>query len=115
MEVGYTTLNSTLDCTESYKWGGLPGGVCPCPHYGYLIEGQIRAVYPDSDWPDEVILEGEAYFVPSGHVLIYEKEKTRCFELNPAHALGMCLDAMQRAVLKQQSEAGNEAATPTAE
>ena len=71
MEVGYTTLDSTLDCTEQYKWGGLPGGVCPCPHYGYLFEGRIRVKYPDSDWPDEVIEAGEAYFVPSGHVLVY--------------------------------------------
>jgi hypothetical protein len=104
MEVGYTTLHSTLDCSESYKFGGLPGGVCPCPHYGYLFEGRIRARYPDSDWPDEVIEAGEAYFIPSGHVLIYEDPKTRCFELNPAHALQMCMDAMERAVLKTQAE-----------
>jgi hypothetical protein len=104
MEVGYTTLHSTLDCSEAYKFGGLPGGVCPCPHYGYLFEGRIRARYPDSDWPDEVIEAGEAYFIPSGHVLIYEDPKTRCFELNPAHALQMCLDAMERAVLKTQAE-----------
>jgi hypothetical protein len=109
MEVGYTTLNSTLDCTEQYKWGGLPGGVCPCPHYGFLFEGRIRVKYPDTDWPDEVIEAGEAYFVPSGHVLVYETDKTRCFELNPAHALGSCLDAMQRAVIKM-TEAGVEAA-----
>jgi len=102
MEVGYTTLHSTLDCSEAYKFGGLPGGVCPCPHYGYLFEGRIRAKYPDSDWPDEVIEAGEAYFIPSGHVLIYEEPKTRCFELNPAHALKMCLDAMQKAVIKAQ-------------
>ncbi len=113
MEVGYTTLDSTLDCTEQYKWGGLPGGVCPCPHYGYLFEGRIRVKYPDSDWPDEVIEAGEAYFVPSGHVLVYELEKTRCFELNPAHALGSCLDAMQKAVLKM-GEAGVELVPPTA-
>jgi len=104
MEVGYTTLHSTLDCSDAYKFGGLPGGVCPCPHYGYLFEGRIRARYPDSDWPDEVIEAGEAYFIPSGHVLIYEDPKTRCFELNPAHALQMCLDAMERAVLKTQAE-----------
>ncbi len=102
MEVGYTTLHSALDCSESYKFGGLPGGVCPCPHYGYLFEGRIRARYPGSDWPDEVIEAGEAYFIPSGHVLIYEEPKTRCFELNPSHALQMCMDAMQRAVLKAQ-------------
>ena len=102
MEVGYTTLHAPLDCTESYKFGGLPGGVCPCPHYGYLFEGRIRARYPDSDWPDEVIEAGETYFIPSGHVLIYEGEKTRCLELNPAHALQLCMDAMQKSALKLQ-------------
>ena len=99
MEIGYTTVHGFLDCTESYKHGGLPGGVCPCPHYGYVFEGTLRAKYPDSDWPDEVIKAGEAYFIPSGHVLIYE-EATRCLELNPAHALQMCMDAMQRSAEK---------------
>jgi hypothetical protein len=114
MEVGYTTLHEPLDCTESYKFGGLPGGVCPCPHYGFLFEGRIRAIYPDSDWPDEVIEAGEAYFIPAGHVLVYEEPKTRCFEINPAHALEVCLTAMEKAVIKaQDSEAAG--ATPDQE
>jgi len=33
----------------------VPGGVCPCPHYGYIFEGRLRAKYPGSDWLDEVI------------------------------------------------------------
>lgn len=99
MEVGFTTVHAPLDCTEAYKFGGLPGGVCPCPHYGYIFEGRMRAKYPGSDWPDEVIEAGEAYFIPSGHVLVYE-EPSRVFELNPAHALQMCMDAMERAISK---------------
>jgi hypothetical protein len=107
MEVGLTTVHAPLDCTESYKFGGLPGGVCPCPHYGYIFEGRMRARYPGSDWPEEVIEAGEAYFIPSGHVLIYD-EPSRVLELNPAHALQMCMDAMQRAL--EKSGAGQEAA-----
>ena len=94
MEVGLTTLSGPLDCSDHYTHGGLPGGVCPCPHYGYIFHGRLRAVYPGSDWPDEVIEAGEAYFIPSGHVLIYE-EGCRILELNPAHALHMVMDAMQ--------------------
>jgi len=94
MEIGLTTVPA-MDCTSFYSEGGLPGGVCPCLHYGYIFEGKIRARYPGSDWPDEVIEAGEAYFIPSGHVLIYEQE-SRVLELNPAHALQMCMDAMQR-------------------
>ena len=104
MEVGLTTVPGPLDCTNSYKAGGLPGGVCPCPHYGYIFKGRMRAVYPDSDWPDEVIEAGEAYFIPSGHVLIYE-EASRVLELNPAAALQVCMDAMQRSGEKAMAAA----------
>lgn len=97
MEVGHTKVEEPLDCTDLYKIGGLPGGVCQCPHYGYVFSGSIRAVYPGSDWPDEVAVAGEAYFFPAGHVLIYP-EPTEILELNPAAALVSCMEAMQRAL-----------------
>ena len=81
MEVGYTTTGP-LDCTELYQAGGLPGGVCCCPHYGYIFAGSIRATYPNTDQPDEVATAGEVYFFPAGHVLIYP-EPTTALELNP--------------------------------
>ena len=96
MEVGRTTSAGARDCTELYKAGGMPGGVCPCPHYGYIFSGTIRATYPDTGLPDEVATAGEAYFFPAGHILIYE-EATRAFEVNPAYALQQCMDAIERA------------------
>jgi hypothetical protein len=96
MEVGYTVVHEPLDCTALYQAGGMPGGVCQCPHYGYIFEGSIRAVYPNTDWPDEVATRGEVYFFPAGHILIYP-EPTKALELNPAFALQQCMDAMQRA------------------
>ena len=95
MEVGYTTAGP-LDCTQLYQIGGLPGGVCTCPHYGYIFEGSIRATYPNTDWADEVATAGEVYFFPAGHILIYP-EATRALELNPAFALQQCMEAMLRA------------------
>jgi hypothetical protein len=96
MEIGFTSVDGPIDCTELYRVGGMAGGVCPCPHYGYVFSGSIRSVYPNTDMPDEVAVAGEAYFFPAGHILIYE-EPTRALELNPAFALGQCMDAMQRA------------------
>ena len=95
MEVGLTTIDQPLDCTESYQIGGMAGGVCPCPHYGYIFSGTLRAVYPNTDEPDEVATAGEVYFFPAGHVLVYE-EATKALEINPAYALGQCMDAMAR-------------------
>lgn len=99
LEVGYTTVHGPLDCTDLYRKGGLPGGVCPCPHYGYIFEGKMRAIYPGSDWPDEEIEAGEVFFIPAGHVLQYD-EPSRVLEFNPAHALQMCMDAMQKAAVE---------------
>ncbi|WP_084692050.1 cupin domain-containing protein [Parafrankia elaeagni] len=83
MEVGYTATGP-LDCTPGYQ--GLPGGVCPCPHYGYVFAGRVRAVYPGTNWPDEVATAGDVYFFPAGHSLIYE-EPSEVLEINPAAAL----------------------------
>ncbi|MGA7051967.1 MAG: hypothetical protein WBZ37_11960 [Mycobacterium sp.] len=95
MEVGYTTTEHPLDTTELLRIGGLAGSVCPCPHYGYVFEGSITAVYPNTSRPDEVISAGEVYFIPAGHVLKYSAP-TNHLEFNPAFALQECMDAMQR-------------------
>ncbi|MCL9758178.1 hypothetical protein [Frankia sp. AiPa1] len=96
MEIGHTVIDAPLDCTDMYRVGGMPGGVCICPHYGYVFSGSIRAVYPNTDWPDEEAKAGEVYFFPAGHVLIYPGPAD-ILELNPASALVSCMDAMQRA------------------
>ncbi len=96
-EVGLTDIPFASDSTEAGVVGGLAGGVCPCPHYGYIFSGTIRATYPNTGLPDEVATAGEAYFFPAGHVLIYE-EATKALELNPAFALKQCMDAIERGI-----------------
>jgi len=97
MEVCYTTFEHTpMDCTELYKAGGAPGGVCPCPHYFYMFEGRIRCTWPNTDRPDEVVSAGEVCFFSTGHVLIYE-EPCKVLEINPAAALLDCMESMERA------------------
>jgi hypothetical protein len=91
LEVGHTTCDPA-DHTALYE--GLPGGVCPCPHYGYVFTGRIRCCYPGSDWPDEVAVAGDAYFFRAGHVLVYE-EATEALELNPPDALQVLMDHIE--------------------
>jgi hypothetical protein len=83
MEVGYTVA-PPVDCTPGYQ--GLLGGAGQCPHYGYVFAGRMRAVYPGTDWPDEIAETGDVYFFPAGHSLIYD-EPSEVLELNPAAAL----------------------------
>ncbi|KPM51983.1 hypothetical protein CcI49_19790 [Frankia sp. CcI49] len=93
MEVGYTVVPGPVDCTPGYQ--GLPGGVCNCPHYGYIFSGRLRAVYPGTDWPDEVATAGDVYFFPAGHSLIYE-EPSEVLELNPAAALAALMEHFEK-------------------
>src|SRR3546814_18677322 len=44
MEIGFTWTTGQSDYTPLYA--GLPGGVCPFDHYGYVFSGRIRARYP---------------------------------------------------------------------
>jgi hypothetical protein len=92
LEVGYTTTEP-LDCTPVYA--GLPGGVCPCPHYGYVFKGRLRCVYVGTDWPDEVAETGDVYFFQPGHVLVYE-EPSEVLELNPASSLALLMDHIEK-------------------
>ncbi|MGV0713879.1 hypothetical protein ABQE93_00610 [Mycolicibacterium sp. XJ662] len=95
MEVGFTSIDHPLDCTELYRVGGMPGGLCMCPHYGFVVEGAVSATYPNTDLPDEEAVAGEVYFFPAGHILKYSGP-TKHIEFNPAFALQQCMDAMQR-------------------
>jgi hypothetical protein len=102
MEVGYT-VTGAADHTPVYQ--GMPGGVCQCPHYGYVFKGRIRSHYPGTDWPDEVASAGEAYFFPAGHVLVYEEE-TEALELNPAAALQTLMDHIESIAHKHVTASG---------
>ena len=44
---------------------GLPGGHCSCPHWGYVVKGQLTVRYGGRE---EVIGAGEAFYMPPGHV-----------------------------------------------
>jgi hypothetical protein len=91
MEIGFTWTEGPADSTPLYA--GLPGGLCPCDHYGYVFEGRIRARYADGT--EEVVGPGEVYFIPKGHHLIYE-EATHHLEINPHKELRELMAVVQK-------------------
>ncbi len=44
---------------------GLPDDRCQCPHWGYVIKGQMRYKYADHE---EIYSAGDLFFMPPGHV-----------------------------------------------
>lgn len=64
MRVGYETYLEDFDDKEILK--ALPDGLCPCPHWGYVIAGCLTICYPDHE---EVVNPGEVYYMAPGHTM----------------------------------------------
>ncbi len=60
--VNFVTLSQDMDLAPMLA--GLPGGHCPCPHWGYVFKGQLTWRFEDHE---EVFEAGDAFYVPPGH------------------------------------------------
>ena len=61
-KVSYVTVDQDTDLTPLLQ--GLPGDQCPCPHWGYVIEGRI---WWRLGGEEESHGPGDAFFVSGGH------------------------------------------------
>jgi hypothetical protein len=61
--VRHLDLPAGVDFTPLFK--GLPGDRCPCPHWGYVLNGAITVRYADGT--EETTGAGEVYYWPGGH------------------------------------------------
>jgi hypothetical protein len=76
-----------VDFTPLFK--GLPGDLCQCPHWGYVLQGSIRLRYADGS--EEVTSAGEVFFWEGGHTG-WTDEGVTFLELSPADAIGPVLE-----------------------
>ncbi|MBT2383156.1 hypothetical protein [Streptomyces sp. ISL-11] len=61
--VNFVTFREDVDGTLLLR--GLPDDQCACPHWGYVLKGRVTYRYPDHE---EVFEEGDAFYLPRGHV-----------------------------------------------
>ncbi|MBN3581841.1 cupin domain-containing protein [Algoriphagus aestuarii] len=59
----YFSLSAGVDTTPLFI--GLEGNLCQCPHWGYLLSGQITTT--DADGVEEVVNAKDIFFWPAGH------------------------------------------------
>jgi hypothetical protein len=62
LAVGFVRLPRGADLRAATK--GLPGDLCPCPHWGYMIKGRIRMHTASGAQDFEA---GEAFYWAPGH------------------------------------------------
>lgn len=60
--VSFVTIKESHDLAAMLK--GLPGDNCQCPHWGYVMAGQLTWQFDDHE---EVFEAGDAFYVPPGH------------------------------------------------
>ena len=71
---------------------GLPDDLCPCPHWGYVIKGQLRVIYADRQ---EVLRAGDVYYMPPAHSAVVE-EDYEGIEFSPSAGHEQVLDVIKR-------------------
>lgn len=59
----YFTLSAGVDTTPLFK--GLEGDLCQCPHWGFVLRGQLTTT--DSDGTQETVKENDLFYWPPGH------------------------------------------------
>ena len=87
MDAIYHELPEGTDFTPLLK--GLPNDSCHCPHWGYVLEGAMKVIYDDGK--EEVITEGDVYYLPAGHTAIVQ-EDIKLVDFNPAHEFKEVMD-----------------------
>ncbi len=90
MEVSFRSFPAGFDARPLVR--GLPGDLCPCPHWGYVLKGRM-----DLGLPDETVIvtAGDAFYMPPGHVPRF-LEDTDFFEVSPHDEMQIVQDVVQR-------------------
>jgi hypothetical protein len=83
----YIEFPAGVDVTPMMQ--GLPGDLCPCPHWGYVLDGSIHLRYADGT--EEVTRAGELYHWPAPHTA-WTEEPAKFVEFSPAEEMERVLD-----------------------
>jgi hypothetical protein len=89
----YFTLSAGVDTTPLFQ--GLEGDLCQCPHWGFVLRGQITTI--DADGEQETVNANDLFHWPAGHnVRVDEDAEIVMFSPQREHTL--VIDHMIRTV-----------------
>ncbi|MCX5379495.1 hypothetical protein [Streptomyces sp. NBC_00091] len=86
LSVGFFHLPEGTDMTGPVQ--GLPGDMCPCPHWGYVTKGRLRMHTADGD---EEYAEGDAFYWAPGHIPVALAD-TEFLDFSPTDELRRVID-----------------------
>ena len=87
------TFGAGTDITDLLK--GLEGDRCQCPHWGYVVNGEITALYADGS--EETSRGGDLFYWPPGHS-VRADQATDIVMFSPQHEHGVVIDHIRHKV-----------------
>jgi hypothetical protein len=98
LNVAVENFPAGTDSAPIFK--GLPDDRCQCPHWGYVITGQLRVKYKDHE---EIINAGDAYYLTPGHTTVFDLD-TELVEFSPKGEYQKTLEVAARNVAAMQQQ-----------
>jgi hypothetical protein len=66
----YFTLAAGVDTTPLFQ--GLPGNLCQCPHWGFVVRGQLTTT--DAAGARETVNADDLFYWPPGHNVVVDAD-----------------------------------------
>lgn len=66
----YFSLSEGVDTTPLFE--GLEGDLCQCPHWGFVMQGQLTTT--DADGVQETVNTNDLFYWPAGHNVKVNKD-----------------------------------------
>jgi len=85
----YFSLSAGVDTTPLFQ--GLEGNMCQCPHWGYVLKGQITTT--NGVGVQETVKENDLFYWPPGHN-VYVDEDAEIIMFSPQHEHSNVIDHM---------------------
>ena len=72
---------------------GLKNDSCHCPHWGYIVDGEMRVKYDNGN--EEKLSAGDVFYLPPGHTAIVEKD-LKLLDFSPEKELKEVMDHINK-------------------
>ena len=90
MNVEYMSFRQEVDPAQLLNF--RPDSLCPCPHWGYVIKGQVRFVFADHE---EICTAGDVCYVAPGHRPVFAAN-TEFVAISQAEAYRPVIEAIKQ-------------------
>ena len=85
----YFTLSAGVDTTPLFQ--GLEGNLCQCPHWGFVLRGQITTT--DVKGAKETVNANDLFYWPPGHNVKVDVD-SEIIMFSPQHEHSLVIDHM---------------------